>query len=339
MASYRGFWADLFAPDHDVGQLVDVDDVPVSLGALNQTVLVLFSGYWCPPCRAFTRTVVRFLEEHAGDVSVLYFGRDHNAAMQSFNLRTKPYFKLEWRSANGATLKRLKEIYPSIQGIPTVFAVDRDSGVIYSERARVGLLLHPDSILDLWLAGGDISTEEEEVFWSRDEVKIDAPEEDIVPHLPFETLVNEAGAPTAYDDLNTFILLYINAQWAHFVQDKITPVVSAFAAAHADDVSVVYYSLDANATDADKVLDGTNFYRFAHSANLVETAYELDKILSKDDPYNTFAAPRVIVIEKDTHKIVAKHHYGILIKPTEQIAAWKQGKPGITEGEIDAYFS
>ncbi|OQR99626.1 hypothetical protein ACHHYP_05419 [Achlya hypogyna] len=335
--THQGFWANLFAPENSLGQLVDAHDQPITVGDLNPTVLVLLSAYWCPPCRAFTPAILDFLAKHGDEVSVLYFGRDYNETMQTFNLRTKPYAKFQWHARNIDTFKRLKVAYPSIQGIPTLFAVDRDSGKIYTERGAASLRISPDTVLADWKNGIDITQEEEDAYWNRSRAS-NAPEVDIVPHLPLDTIVDATGATVSYDALNPFVLFYFNAVWAHSEGDKLTPELVAFAGEHPEDVSVVHYSLDADAADADKSLQGTNFHRFAHSANLVETAYQLDKFMTKDNAYNTLAAPRVIVVEKESHKIVAKHHYGILIKPSEQVSAWKQGEPGITDDEVNAYF-
>ncbi|EQC26446.1 hypothetical protein SDRG_15727 [Saprolegnia diclina VS20] len=332
--THEGFWANLFSAENTLGELLDGHNNPVALSDLNPIVLVLLSAYWCPPCRALTPSVVEFVSKHPTDVSVVYFSRDYNPEMQAFNLRTKSvYNRFAWHAENVETFKRLKVAYPSIQGIPTMFAVDRDSGKIFTERAAVSIRIFPDTVVDQWKNGQDITQEEEDEYWSRSRAS-NAPEVDIVEHLPLDTIVDADGAPIGYDSLKQFVLFYFNAKWAHNADgDKLTPAISAFAKANADDVSVVYYSLDANADDAK-----TEFASFKHSANLIETAYQLDKTMTKDNPYNTLAAPRVIVVEKESHAVVAKHHYGILIKPDEVLGAWKVGEAGITDAEVGAWF-
>ncbi|EQC34295.1 hypothetical protein SDRG_08068 [Saprolegnia diclina VS20] len=331
-----GFWNYLFDDDLDLGPFVDAAGRPATLADLNKIVLVLFSAYWCPPCRAFTPSVLQFLQAHPSEVSVIYFGRDHNAKMQRFYNRHKPYYRFEWREANAAAFQAIKAAYPSIQGIPTAFAVERDSGMVFSERARIGVLLQPDTILSLWRAGDDISEADEEAYWLRDEPVADEVETvDVISHLPLETLVTANGDHIAYDDLHAFVLLYFSASWA--ASDELTRSIDDFAIANADDVSVVYFSLD-DEPSSDEPIKDTSFHRFTHSSNLAETADAIDKALSAHDAYNTLGAPRLLVIEKASRTIVATNHYGLVIKPDDVVSAWKAGDAGVTEDEVDAYF-
>ncbi|KDO20061.1 hypothetical protein SPRG_14209 [Saprolegnia parasitica CBS 223.65] len=324
-----GFWSYLFDDDVDLGPFVDAAGRPATLADLNEIVLVLFSAYWCPPCRAFTPSVLQFLRAHPNEVSVIYFGRDHNANMQRFYNRHKPYYRFEWREANTVAFQAIKAAYPSIQGIPTAFAVERDSGMVFSERARIGVLLQPDTILSLWRAGDDISEADEEAYWLRDEPVAEHTEKvDVIAYLPLETLVT-ANA------LHTFVLLYFSASWA--LSDELTRSIEEFATTNADDVSVVFFSLDDEPND-EPIKHSTSFHRFTHSSHLIEAADAIDKALSAHDAYNTLGAPRLLVIERASHAIVAADHYGLVIKPDEVVSAWKTGDAGVTDDEVDAYF-
>ncbi|OQS04622.1 hypothetical protein THRCLA_03161 [Thraustotheca clavata] len=337
MAAYEGFWADLLRRENGVGELLDVQNNPITLADLNPTVLVLMSAYWCPPCRALTPSVVKFIEDNKDEVSVVYFSRDYNETMQNFNLRTKPYNKFSWQPTNISTFKYLKTKYPSIQGIPTLFAVDRDTGNIYTERGAVSIRMYPDTVIEQWKNGEDITQEQEDEYWSRSR-KSDAEPVDIVEHLPLNTIVTLSGDPIHYDDLNRYVFFYFNAAWSHSAEDEITPAIAAFAKEHPDDVSVVYFSLDVDVAKAEKTLQDTGFHYFQLTQNLIQTAYELDKIMSKDDVYNTLAAPRLFVIEKDSHRVAARYHYGIFINPSKLIPAWDIGEAGVTDEEINDWF-
>ncbi|KDO20764.1 hypothetical protein SPRG_13515 [Saprolegnia parasitica CBS 223.65] len=331
-----GFWSYLFDDDLDLGPFVDAAGRPATLADLNEIVLVLFSAYWCPPCRAFTPSVLQFLQANPNEVSVIYFGRDHNANMQRFYNRHKPYYRLEWCETNSAAFQAIKAAYPSIQGIPTAFAVERDSGMVFSERARIGVLLQPDTILSLWRAGDDISEADEEAYWLRDEPVADHNEKvDVIAYLPLETLVTAHGDPIDYDALHTFVLLYFSASWAS--SDELTRSIEEFAAANADDVSVVFFSLDDEPND-NETIKHMSFHRFTYSSHLIEAADAIDKALSAHDAYNTLGAPRLLVIERASHAIVAADHYGLVIKPDDVVSAWKAGDAGVTDDEVDAYF-
>ncbi|KAF0708733.1 hypothetical protein AaE_013108 [Aphanomyces astaci] len=288
----QGFWSDFYNGEAKPANLTDANGVSITINDLNPIVLVLLSAYWCPPCRALTPSLVQFAADNKDQVSVVYFSRDINSTMQDFNLSTKPtYNRYEWSESNIKVFAQLKAAYPSILGIPTLFAVDRDTGKV-----------------------------------------------DILPHLPLESIVDAKGRPVAVDSLNQFIILYFGAKWAQ-TEDSLTSAVASFASEHPEDVSAIYYSLDVEESDADKVVAGTDLLRFKWSQDLAKTLYNVDKIMTKDNDRNTLAAPRVLVYEKSTHKLVARHQYGILIKPTELLAAWKQGESGVTDDEINSWFS
>ncbi|ETV93342.1 hypothetical protein H310_12607 [Aphanomyces invadans] len=331
----QGFWADLYNGEAKPGNLTDSNGVSIQIDDLNPIVLVLLSAYWCPPCRALTPSLVKFADDNQDQVSVVYFGRDINSTMQNFNLSTKPsYNRYEWSAANVNVFAQLKAAYPSILGIPTLFAVDRDTGKVLSERAAVSIRSRTATVIEEWKRGEDITDEEANAWWET--TRGDLPDVDILPHLPLETVVDAKGNPVSFDSLNQFVVLYFGAKWAQ-TEDALTPAVATFARENGDDVSAIYYSLDVEESDADKVVAGTDLLRFKWSQDLAKTLYNIDKIMTKDNDRNTLAAPRVLVYEKATHKLVARHQYGILIKPTEVLAAWKNGESGVSDDEVNAW--
>ncbi|EQC38622.1 hypothetical protein SDRG_04323 [Saprolegnia diclina VS20] len=336
--SDTGFWAHLFSAENTLGDLVDSNGQPVVIADLNPTVLFLISAYWCEPCRALAPTLLAFLETHPNDVSVVYFGRDFNAEMQAFALRDKPmYNRFTWHAENNATFARLGKAYPSLQCIPAVLAIDRDTGKVYSEKAAVGLRLMPDQLLSMWAAGDDITQEQVYAYWGSLRYP-DVPCIDFLSQLPLDTIVDATGAGSSFDALNRFVVLYVDAKWAQKPEDdrvpQLTPMLDAFAKANPNDVSVLFYSLDATAEAASETTNGTSFFAFRHSSDLVQIADGLNKILTKDDEYNRLSAPRVLVYDKETHTVVAKQHSGIMIKPHDVVAAWKVGDCGITDQEM-----
>ncbi|RHY21881.1 hypothetical protein DYB28_010252 [Aphanomyces astaci] len=333
----QGFWSDFYNGEAKPANLTDANGVSITINDLNPIVLVLLSAYWCPPCRALTPSLVQFAADNKDQVSVVYFSRDINSTMQDFNLSTKPtYNRYEWSESNIKVFAQLKAAYPSILGIPTLFAVDRDTGKVLSERAAVSIRSRTATVIEEWKRGEDITDEQAKEWWET--TRGDLPEVDILPHLPLESIVDAKGRPVAVDSLNQFIILYFGAKWAQ-TEDSLTSAVASFASEHPEDVSAIYYSLDVEESDADKVVAGTDLLRFKWSQDLAKTLYNVDKIMTKDNDRNTLAAPRVLVYEKSTHKLVARHQYGILIKPTELLAAWKQGESGVTDDEINSWFS
>ncbi|KAF0700011.1 Aste57867_9446 [Aphanomyces stellatus] len=333
----QGFWANLYNGAAKPGTLTDPNGIAITINDLKPIVLVLLSAYWCPPCRALTPSLIKFGDDNKDDVSIVYFGRDINATMQEFNLRTKPnYNRYEWTTDGLDVFKQLKIAYPSIKGIPTLFAVERDSGKILSERAAVSIRRQPETVVAEWQAGEDITEDQENEWW--ESTRGELPEVDILPHLPLDTIVDAKGNPVTYDSLNQFVVLYFGAVWAQ-TDDTLTPALNAFAGEHAEDVSAIYYSLDVEESGFEKALQGQDaLLRFTWTQSLTTTAYNLDKIMTKDNDRNTLAAPRVIVYEKTTHKLIARHQYGILIKPAGLVEAWKAGDSGITDDEISAHF-
>ncbi|KAF0694801.1 Aste57867_14325 [Aphanomyces stellatus] len=336
--SPQGFWSHFYNGAVKPGALLDPTGVAITIDHLKPIVLVLFSAYWCPPCRALTPSLVQFGHDHVDDVSIVYVSRDYNSAMQQFNLRTKPtYNRYEWTAGNVELFNQLKAVYPSIMGIPTLFAVDRDSGNVLAERAAVSIRLRPETVISEWRAGRDISKEEENAWWNSTRGG-DLPQVDLMPHLPWSSLVDASGNPVPFESLHDFIVLYFGAVWAQD-DEALTPTLAAFATNHPDDVSVVYFSLDVDATGLDTILDGAeSVLRFAWTEELATIAYNLDQVMTKDCDRNTLAAPRALVIEKESHKVLESYQYGFFIKPKSLVDAWKRGVSGVTDDEVGAYF-
>ncbi|KAG9408699.1 hypothetical protein AC1031_020548 [Aphanomyces cochlioides] len=333
---YHGFWADLFNGEAKPGQLTDANGTPISLQDLNHIVLVLMSAYWCPPCRALTPLLIEFAQDNKDEVSVVYLSRDYNQKMFDFNLSTKPYNRFSWNDSFLEVFKQLKAAYPSILGIPTLFAVDRDSGKVLAQRAAVSIRSRPASVISEWKNGQDITEEEENAWW--DTQRGDIEPVGILPILPLDTIVDAQGNPVSEDSLKQFIVLFFGATWAYGI-DAISPQVTSFAKDNADDVSLIYFSLEDEESESFKPIEGTDVLRFKWSPDLRKIAYNADKIMTKDNPRNTLAAPRVLVYEKSTHTLVGDNRYGITINPTTVLDAWKKGDAGVTREEISEYFA
>ncbi|KAF0700007.1 Aste57867_9442 [Aphanomyces stellatus] len=152
--------------------------------------------------------------------SIVCLGLDHNATMMEFNLSTKPNInRFAWTLTNETVFKQLQATYPTLKNIPTVFAIDRDSGTVVSPHAAVTIQSQPTTVLSAWQRGQNTITGAEARQWlvarlgTHDDPM---PRFDILPHLPFETLVDGIGEPVTLAMLKPIVVVYFHAAWAMY---------------------------------------------------------------------------------------------------------------------------
>ena len=152
----------------------------------SDVVLLYFSASWCPPCRAFTPLLVDFFEKNneKNGVQVVFVSSDSD--LQSFE---GYYKKMPWLSlpfdAEGARVKnKLSQIF-RVQGIPTLVAIDAQTGKYITDNART----------EVMSAGSDDLKQEEIVqYWKNKEA------------VPVEEAVFSNNQPTGLAGIITFLL-------------------------------------------------------------------------------------------------------------------------------------
>ncbi|KAG8341522.1 Redoxin AhpC TSA family putativelike Thioredoxin like domain [Trypanosoma vivax] len=118
------------------------DQVPLS-DLAGKVVLLYFSASWCPPCRGFTPTLSEFYEKyHASkNFEVIFVSWDEEEA--DFN---GYYSKMPWLAIPFTNAKERESLGKTfkVESIPTVIAVNADSGETISTTGRVKLIDDPE---------------------------------------------------------------------------------------------------------------------------------------------------------------------------------------------------
>ncbi|EAN86318.1 putative tryparedoxin 1 [Trypanosoma cruzi] len=114
---------------------------PISLAG--KTVFFYFSASWCPPCRGFTPTLVEFYEKFRESKNfevVLVTWDDEEEAYNGY------FAKMPWLAipfSSRAELEALRSTF-GVETIPTVIAVNADTGAVVSTKGRERLLTDPE---------------------------------------------------------------------------------------------------------------------------------------------------------------------------------------------------
>lgn len=137
--------ADLF-PE----KLVDAEGKPVAREVLEGKLIgIYFSAEWCPPCRAFTPSLVQFRNANADAFEVVFVSSDRTEAdqkkyMQGYNM---DFPAIRHGSAAARSLSQKF----SVRGIPFLVIVDSQGNVI-STNGRAELTADPQGALAAWQA-------------------------------------------------------------------------------------------------------------------------------------------------------------------------------------------
>lgn len=109
--------------------LVDVHGKEVKLDALSgKLVGIYFSAHWCPPCRSFTPSLVKFRDGNSRDFEVVLVSADRSAAeqMKYMNNAGMKWPAVSWGARSVQRLAKKFKVY----GIPTLIILDEDGRVI-----------------------------------------------------------------------------------------------------------------------------------------------------------------------------------------------------------------
>ena len=108
---------------------------------------IYFSAEGCPPCRAFTPTLVEFRDKYQDEFEVVFVSSDPtpNAQRQYMERYKMDFLAVE---NNSDTTKKLRSKF-SLQGIPTLVVVGPD-GRLITKNGRIELSQDSETALENW---------------------------------------------------------------------------------------------------------------------------------------------------------------------------------------------
>jgi len=112
-------------------------------------VALYFSAHWCPPCRAFTPSLVKFRDENADkDFEIVFVSLDNSEGEKKTYIRE---MEMKWLTVPGARSKEAQALAErfQIQGIPALIVLGPD-GSLVTENGREDVMSAPDTALRKW---------------------------------------------------------------------------------------------------------------------------------------------------------------------------------------------
>ncbi len=114
-----------------------------------KTVGLYFSAHWCPPCRAFTPSLVKFRDKHAEeDFEIVFVSLDHSAGEKATYIRE---MKMKWLTVPGASSNEARALADRFQvnGIPMLVILAPDGSVV-TPNGREDVMVSADTALRTW---------------------------------------------------------------------------------------------------------------------------------------------------------------------------------------------
>ncbi|MFT4549813.1 MAG: nucleoredoxin [Pseudoalteromonas tetraodonis] len=110
---------------------------------------IYFSAHWCPPCRAFTPSLVKFRNQNKDDFEIVFVSSDKNEAAQMQYMKDT---KMKWTTVKFGTkkVKALKDRY-KVRGIPKLIIVGPDGKTI-TDDGRGDVSKKAATAIDAWKA-------------------------------------------------------------------------------------------------------------------------------------------------------------------------------------------
>jgi len=151
----RCFASDLNAEDAGLASILpakleDASGKEVDLATLKgKTVGLYFSAHWCPPCRAFTPSLVKFRDKHAEEnFEIVFVSLDHSSSDKATYIREA---EMKWLSVPGARSKEARDLAERFQvkGIPTLIILSPDGSVV-TQNGREEVMISADTALRTW---------------------------------------------------------------------------------------------------------------------------------------------------------------------------------------------
>lgn len=131
-------------------KLLDAKGKKIEASSLEgKTIGLYFSAHWCPPCRAFTPTLVEFRNRHVeDDFEVVFVSFDRsNTDKQNYIRKTG----MEWPSIKGAGNRATNQLAErfDVPGFPTLVILD-PSGKIVTLEGISDVIHSPETALENW---------------------------------------------------------------------------------------------------------------------------------------------------------------------------------------------
>ena len=133
--------------------LVNSAGEEIKLDALEGKIVALyFSAGWCPPCRAFTPSLVEFRNENSDEFEVVFVSSDRTEeAMKKYMTDYKmDFLAVKFDAPQRPALGRNFEV----RGIPTLVVLD-DKGNLITKNGRGDLSRDAASALKSWQSKAD----------------------------------------------------------------------------------------------------------------------------------------------------------------------------------------
>ena len=130
------------------GKLLDSDGKEVSKDVLSgKTVGIYFSAHWCPPCRTFTPSLVKFCDKNKKKFEVVFVSSDRSteAQMDYMKETDMKWYTLPRRSDAANALAKKFEV----RGIPSVVIVSKEGKTI-TKNGRGDVSGNPKGALKGW---------------------------------------------------------------------------------------------------------------------------------------------------------------------------------------------
>jgi nucleoredoxin len=108
-----------------------------------------FSAHWCPPCRAFTPTLVKFRDDNTGkDFEIVFVSLDKS---QGDKKKYIQQMDMKWPSIPGASSKTADSLAQQfeISGIPALIILAPDGSVV-TPQGREDVMMSSETALSKW---------------------------------------------------------------------------------------------------------------------------------------------------------------------------------------------
>lgn len=114
-----------------------------------KTVALYFSAHWCPPCRMFTPSLVKFRDDNAeNDFEIVFASLDNSDEEKSKYIDEA---EMKWLTIPGARsedTQKLAEKY-GVRGIPALIVLDAEGNLVTAD-GRSDVSGDPEGALKKW---------------------------------------------------------------------------------------------------------------------------------------------------------------------------------------------
>lgn len=124
--------------------------VPTPEAVKGKIVGLYFSAHWCPPCRAFTPSLVDFRNDNSEHFEIIFVSHDHSEKEKKEYIREA---RMKWYSVDGVRSKDGQALAAkySVSGIPKLVILAPDGSTI-TEQGRADVSQDPKGALAKWQA-------------------------------------------------------------------------------------------------------------------------------------------------------------------------------------------